>query len=270
MKNISLPTKIEIKKSKSPNESILTVEPCFSGYGMTIGNALRRILLSSLPGAAVTAVKIKGAQHEFSAISHVKEDVLEILLNFKQLRLKLFTDEKIRLKLHAKGEKKVTAKDIKADANAEIVNPDLHIATLTDKNAELDIEIVVEKGMGYLPTEEKPKEEEEIGLIAIDALFSPIKNVGFKVEDVRVGQLTNFDKLTLNIETDGTITSGDAVAKSAKILLEHFNLFLDLEEKPKKAKTTKDKEDKKSTSTKASEDKEKEEKKETKKEDKKK
>lgn len=245
MENIPLPTKIEIKKDDSPNEGILVVEPCFSGYGTTIGNALRRVLLSSLPGAAVTAVKIKGAQHEFSALKYIKEDVLEILLNFKLLRLKLFTDEKIRLKLQTKGEKKVTAKDITADSNVEIVNPELHIATLTDKVAELDVEFVVEKGRGYIPTEERPKTEEEIGLISIDALFSPVKNVGFKVENVRVGQQTNFDKLILTIETDGTITPENAVTQSSEILLNHFNLFSELEEKPKKAIAKKTKEEKK-------------------------
>lgn len=238
--NILLPTKIEVNQGENANVGILTVEPCASGYGTTLGNALRRVLLSSLPGTAVTAIKIKGAQHEFSTLKNVKEDILEIILNFKMLRLKMFTDEKVRLKLHVKGEKKVTAKDITPDSNVEIVNPDLQLATLTDKSADFEVEIVVEKGKGYLPTEEKQKkEEDEIGLIAIDALFSPVKNVGFKVENVRVGQLTNFDKLTLDIETDGTITPSEAVAKSAKILLDHFNLFLGLEEKPKKAKATK-------------------------------
>lgn len=239
MENIPLPTKIEVQKGDSPNEGILIVEPCFSGYGTTIGNALRRVLLSSLPGASVTAVKIKGAQHEFSTLKNVKEDVLEILLNFKSLRLKVFTDEKIRLKLKAKGEKEVTAKDIEADSSVEIANPELHLATLTDKNAELDIEFIVEKGRGYVPTEERNKEEEEVGLIAIDSLFSPIKNVGLKVENVRVGQLTNFDKLTLTIETDGTITPEEAVVESTKILIDHFDLFSKLSETTKKPKTTK-------------------------------
>jgi len=263
MENIPLPKKIEVTAGDSPNEGILTVEPCFSGYGTTIGNALRRVLLASLPGAAVTAVKIRGAQHEYSTIKNVKEDVLEILLNFKLLRLKIFTDEKVRLKLNVKGEKKVTAKDIAPDSNVEISNPELHLATLTDKSAELEIEIIVEKGRGYVPTEERTKtSDEEIGLMSIDSLFSPIKNVGLKVENVRVGQLTNFDKLTLNIETDGTITVEDAVAESSKILLDHIGLFLELEEKPKKPAKKESKSEKEDADDKAEEPEEKEEEKE--------
>lgn len=240
MENISLPNKIELKHGGSENESILTAEPCFSGYGTTVGNALRRVLLSSLPGAAVTAVKIKGAQHEFSTVPNVKEDVLEILLNLKALRVKLYSDEKTRIHLKAKGNKEVTAGDFDKDSNVEIINSDLHIASLTNKDAEFELEAIIENGYGYSPTEERQKStEQEIGLMSLDALFSPIKNVGFKVEDVRVGQLTNYDKLTLTIETDGTISANDAVAKSAQILLDHFNLFLTLREEPVKAKKEK-------------------------------
>ncbi len=241
MEKVSLPTKIELKSGEADNVSILTVEPCFSGYGTTIGNALRRVLLSSLPGAAVTAVKIKGAQHEFSTVSKTKEDVLEILLNLKSLRVKLFTDEKTRIRLYVKGGKEVTAKDFEKNSNVQIINPELHIATLTDKDAEFELEAVIEKGYGYSPTEEREKSsEQEIGLMSIDALFSPVKNVGFKVEDVRVGQLTNYDKLTLTIETDGTISANDAVVESTQILLDHFNLFLSLkEEAPIKIKKEK-------------------------------
>lgn len=231
MENISLPNKIELKPGESSNESILTVEPCFSGYGTTVGNALRRVLLSSLPGSAVTAVKIKGVQHEFSVVSNAKEDVLEILLNMKALRVKLFSDEKVRIRLKVKGNKEVTAADFDKDSNVEIINPELHIATLTSKDADFELEAIIEKGHGYSPTEERPKStEQEIGLMSLDALFSPIKNVGFKVEDVRVGQLTNYDKLTLTIETDGAISANDAVVKSAQILLDHFTLFLSLKE----------------------------------------
>jgi DNA-directed RNA polymerase subunit alpha len=242
MENISLPNKIELRPGELENESILTVEPCFSGYGTTVGNALRRVLLSSLPGAAVTAVKIKGVQHEFSTVSNVKEDVLEILLNLKALRVKLFSDEKVRIHLKVKGNKEVTANDFEKDSNVEIINSDLHIATLTSKDADFELEAVIEKGHGYSPTEERPKSaEQEIGLMSLDALFSPIKNVGFKVEDVRVGQLTNYDKLTLTIETDGTISANDAVVKSAQILLDHFGLFLSLKEEAKPAKVKKEK-----------------------------
>ncbi len=232
MEDILLPSKIEIAESGRENESVLVMEPFFHGYGHTVGNALRRVLLSSLQGAAVTAVKIKGASHEFQAIPNVKEDVLEIILNLKQLRLKVFSDEPVKLTLHAKGEKKVTGKDILANSDVEVANPSLHIATLTDKSAELEMEITVAKGRGYVATEERGKERGELGTIAIDALYSPIRSVGYKVEDVRVGQITNYDKLTLTIETDGTVDADEAIRQSAKILIEHFGLLTGLNAGP--------------------------------------
>lgn len=226
MENLILPTKIEIKEGEMPNEGILTIEPCHRGYGTMLGNSLRRVLLSSLPGAAVTAVKIKGVQHEFSTIPNVKEDVLEIILNLKLLRMKIYTDETLRLKLQAKGKKEVKAKDIAVSADVEIVNPDLHIATLTDENAELDAEIFVNRGRGYVPTEEREKTGTEIDVIAIDALYNPVRNVGFRVEPVRLGQITNYDKLVLTVETDGTITPAQAIVQSLKIILDYYNLAL--------------------------------------------
>ncbi len=195
--------------------------------GTTLGNALRRVLLSSLPGAAATAVKITGAQHEFSTIPNIKEDVLEIILNLKQLRLKVASDEPVRLTLKKTGEGKVKAKDIEAQAGVEIVNPDLHIATITDEGGELEMEIIASRGRGFVTTEERGKEK-EIGVIAIDSIFTPVKNVGYQVVDTRVGQITNFDKLIMTIETDGTITPKDAVEQAARMLLEHFELFRDL------------------------------------------
>ena len=225
MEDILLPSKIEIAPGERENESILVMEPFFHGYGHTVGNALRRVLLNSLTGAAVIAVKIKGASHEFQAIPDVKEDVLEIILNLKQLRLKVFSDEPVKVTLRAKGEKKVTGKDIEDNSDVEVVNPNLHIATLTAKNAEIEMELTVAKGRGYVPTEERGKERGELGTIAIDALYSPIRSVGYKVEDVRVGQITNFDKLTLSIETDGTIAAEEAIRQSAKLLLDHFSLL---------------------------------------------
>jgi DNA-directed RNA polymerase subunit alpha len=182
-------------------------------------------MLSSLPGAAVTAVKIKGASHEFSAIPGVQEDVLELILNLKSLRLRLFTDEPVRLVIKVKGEKKVTAADIEGNADVEVVNKDLHIATLTDKKAEFEMEIFANRGRGYVTVEERSKEKPELGMIAIDAVYSPIREVGYKVENTRVGQITNFDKLVMNIETDGTITPKDAVDQTVKIILDHFNLI---------------------------------------------
>lgn len=220
-----MPTKREWKEGAHPHERILTVEPFFPGYGTTVGNALRRVLLSSLTGAAVTAVKFKGATHEFTTLPNVKEDVLEIILNLKQLRLKLFSDEPVKLTLHAVGDRKVTAKDISPSADVQIANPKLHIATITDAKGELDLEITVARGRGYLPTEERGKEKLELGTIAVDAFFSPVRNVGYKVENVRVGDITNFDRLILVVETDGTIAPEDAVVDASKILLGHFELL---------------------------------------------
>lgn len=225
MEEILLPNKIEIVPGERENESILTMEPFFHGYGHTVGNALRRVLLSSLTGAAVIAVKIKGASHEFQAIDDVKEDVLEIILNLKRLRLKCYSEEPVKLTLSVKGEREVMAADIDKNSDVEVVNKDLHIATLTAKKAELEMEITVAKGRGYVPTEERGKEKAELGTIAVDALYSPIRNVGYKVDDVRVGQITNFDKLTLTIETDGTIAADEAVRQSAKMLINHFELL---------------------------------------------
>ena len=226
MEEILLPSKIELIPGEDERKATLVVEPCWHGYGTTLGNALRRVMLSSLPGAAVTAVKIKGASHEFTAIPGVQEDILELTLNLKSLRMRLFTDEPVRLTLSVKGEKEVTAADIKAPSDVEIVNPDLHIATLTDKKAELELEIFVGKGRGYVPVEERAKEKPELGMIAIDAVYSPVREIGYKVENVRVGQITNFDKLVMSIETDGTITPKDAVDQSLRILLDHFQLML--------------------------------------------
>jgi DNA-directed RNA polymerase subunit alpha len=227
MEDILLPSKIEITPGEDARKATLTVEPCFHGYGTTLGNALRRVMLSSLPGAAVTAAKIKGVQHEFSPSDGVKEDVLEVMLNLKALRLRVFSDEPVRLSLKVKGEREVTAADIEKTSEVEIVNPDLHIATLTDKKAELEMEIFVSKGRGYLPVEERSSDKLELGMMAVDAVFSPVRDVGYKVENVRVGQITNFDKLVMTIETDGTIAPEDAVDQSVKILLDHFALFSD-------------------------------------------
>ncbi|MBD3359875.1 MAG: DNA-directed RNA polymerase subunit alpha [Candidatus Buchananbacteria bacterium] len=247
MENIFLPSKIELKKGKTPNEGVLIMEPLYHGYGTTIGNALRRVLLSSLPGAAVTSFKIKGVQHEFSSVDGIYEDVLELSLNLKQLRLKLHSDEPVVLKLTKKGEGAVLAKDIGKDANVEIINQDLQIATITDKKMELDMEITVEKGRGFDPTENRDKEKLPVGSIAIDAIYTPIKDIGYKVEYTRVGQITNYDKLTLNLETDGTITPEEAINAGTKILIDHFSLLYK-EEETKEKKETKKTTTKKTTS----------------------
>jgi DNA-directed RNA polymerase subunit alpha len=252
MEHITLPNKIEYQAdAENKNKGQFIITPCHPGYGTTWGNALRRVLLSSLPGAAITAVKIKGARHEFSTIHHVKEDVLQIILNLKSLRLKIFKDEPVKIKLTVKGEKKVTAADIEKSADVEIVNPDLHIATLTDKSAELDAEITVCKGYGYVPSEEKDRTGLEIGTIVVDSIFTPVVKVAFRIDNVRVGKRTDHDKLTMTVETDGTTTPWRAFIEATKLLAHQFKFLTDKTEDvikdlekvseptPKKAKATK-------------------------------
>ncbi|HKZ41451.1 MAG TPA: DNA-directed RNA polymerase subunit alpha, partial [Candidatus Hodarchaeales archaeon] len=192
----------------------------------TIGNALRRVLLSSLPGAAVTSVKIKGVDHEFSTVPNVKEDVVDIILNLKKLCLVSHSHEPIRLQLKVKGDKAVKAGMITKTDQVEVKNPDLHLATLDGKNAELEMELVVEQGRGYVPVEAREDERMEIGMVAVDSIFTPVRNVNFSVENVRVGKMTNYDKLTLHIVTNGTITGREALDQSARILVDHFQLLL--------------------------------------------
>ncbi|MBU1032363.1 MAG: DNA-directed RNA polymerase subunit alpha [Patescibacteria group bacterium] len=229
MESLLLPSKIRFTKGERPNEGILTFEPCEQGYGTTIGNALRRVLLSSLAGAAVTAVKIKGVDHEFSTMAYCKEDMLEIILNLKTLRMKLHSEDPVKLSLSVKGEKIVTGEDFEKNADVEIVNPDLVIAHLTDKAASMEMEITVSPGRTYQTTEERIKEKLELGNISIDALFSPVINVSYNVQATRVGEKTDYDKLVLNIETDGTIDPLDACQKAVAILLDHFSLLKDIE-----------------------------------------
>lgn len=225
MENIPLPKNIEYKEINE-NKAQITLEPLFHGYGITIANPLRRVLLSSLPGSAVTKIKIKGANHEFSTLPFIKEDLVEMILNIKRLRIKMFGDEPIKLQLSAKGEKVIKASEIEKNANAEIVNKDLVIATLTDKKAELDIEFTVERGMGYVSVEDRgDKNDVEPGEISIDSLFTPIVNVSFGIEEVRVGKITDYEKLAMKIETDGTINPKEALDRSLNIILDHFNFI---------------------------------------------
>ncbi len=222
--NIPLPNKISFSKEEG-NKTVVVIEPLYPGYGVTVGNALRRVLLSSLPGAAVTGVKIKGVDHEFSTVQNATEDVVDIILNLKQLRLRVNSEEPLRLTLNAKGQKAAKASDIKADPRVEIINPDLVIATLDNKSADLNMELIVERGLGYVPVEMRETEKREIGMIAIDAVFTPLKNVNFEVQNVRVGQITNFDKLTISMETDGTISGREAMDIASQILVDHFALL---------------------------------------------
>lgn len=224
METIPLPTKIDVRAT-DPNRAVITVEPCYPGYGTTLGNALRRVMLSSLPGAAVTSVKIGKVQHEFSTIPNVKEDIVDLLLNIKQLRVKLHEGDTAILSLSVKGEKAATGAHLTCPSNAEVMNGDLVLATLTDKSAELDMELTVETGRGYVPVEQQIREKPEIGIIAVDAIYSPVRNVNFDTENVRVGQMTNYDRLTIDITTDGTVTPVDAYHQAAEILLRHFTFL---------------------------------------------
>jgi len=233
MQNIANPKKIDFKPGETKNDGIITVEPLFPGYGMTLGNSLRRVLLSSLSGAAVIGVKIKGANHEFMGLPHVKEDVLELILNLKQLRLKVHTEEEIRLELKVKGKKTVTAADIIKNADAVVKNPELVIGHITDESGSLEMEIVVKEGRGYKMAEAAKKENREIGYMEIDSVFSPVTLVSIDVENTRVGKMTNWDKLVLNVKTDGTITPEDAFNEAVKILVEQFNSLLTLKEDSK-------------------------------------
>lgn len=230
---ISLPTSIKSKKLKD-NCEVFEIESLYPGYGVTIGNALRRVLLSSLNGAAVTEVKIKDAPHEFSTLSGLKEDILHILMNLKQLRFKIFSDEPQVATLKAKGEKEVKGSDFKLSSELKLANPDLYIAQITDKSFELEIEIKIEKGVGYVFQEEND-EKKGIGVIGLDASFTPIVKANYVVENMRVGQRTDFEKISLEIETDGTISPSEALKESMGILISHFN-FLDSELKVEKIK----------------------------------
>lgn len=214
----------EVKKteSKNKNSAVFVIEPLNPGYGMTLGNSLRRILLSSLDGSAVTSVKVEGVLHEFSTIPNIKEDMVEIIMNLKKLRVKSLSEEPQFISISVSGEKEIKASDIKTNSEVEILNPDLHIATLDNKNAKFEAELKVERGKGYVTVEKREKEKMGVGFIALDALYTPIVRVRYGVENTRVGQMTNLDKLILEIETDGTITPEDAVTKASEILVEQF------------------------------------------------
>ena len=212
-----------------PSYGKFVVGPLERGYGNTLGNSLRRILLSSLPGAAVTSIKIDGILHEFSTIPGVKEDVTEIILNLKKLALSLEGDESVRALINVSGPAEVTAADIQADGVVEIFNPELHIATL-EKNATLTIEMTIAKGRGYVPADQNKNESTPIGVIPIDSIYTPVRKVNYTVENTRVGRVTDFEKLILEIWTDGSISPTTGVSIGAKIMFDHLNLFIGLTE----------------------------------------
>jgi DNA-directed RNA polymerase subunit alpha len=229
IQDIILPSKPKVIREDNLSGTY-EIDGLYPGYGHTLGNSLRRIILSSLPGVAVTHVKIKGIDHEFSAIDGIKEDVITILLNLKRLRMKLATDESQLLSLSVKGIKEVSAKDIDAPGQIEILNPDLHIASLTDRNAEISMEITVEKGLGYVPKEIIEKDRVEIGSIALDAAFTPIKKANYEVENMRVGDRTDFNRLRISIETDGTITPNEALEKSITLMIHQLKAIVGFKE----------------------------------------
>lgn len=222
------------------------VEPLERGYGTTLGNSLRRILLSSLPGSAVSNVKIDGVLHEFSVIPGVKEDVTEIILNLKCLAIKNTSEgnESKVAYIDVEGEGEITAKDIKADSDIEILNPDLHIATLSGgSNSKLYMEITISKGRGYIGADKNKKDDQPIGMLPVDSIFTPVTRVNFLVENTRVGQITDYDKLTLEVWTNGTISPDDAVSYGAKLLNEHLALFIDLSDNAKNTEILVEKEE---------------------------
>lgn len=227
MIEIEKPTIECIYSKEDPNYGKFVVEPLERGYGTTLGNALRRIFLSSLPGAAVTSIKIDGILHEFSTIPGVKEDVTEIILNLKKLAVRLNNENTKRAIINCVGPMEVTAADIQADADVEIFNPDLHIATL-EEGAQLIMEINLARGRGYVPADQNKTESTPIAVIPTDSIYTPVRKVNFTVENTRVGQVTDYDKLILEIWTDGSIRPEEGVSIGAKIMQEHLNLFIEL------------------------------------------
>lgn len=224
------PNKVEVTTSKDPSRhGVVVVEPLERGFGLTLGNALRRILLSSLQGAAVTSIKVDGVLHEFSSIPGVREDVTDIVLNIKSLALRSHVEGSKKLRLSAEGPCEVTAGMIEATADIEIINPDLVICTLGDK-AKLGMELTVSTGKGYRPAAQNRHEDSPIGMIPVDSIFSPVRKVSYKVEDTRVGQITDYDKLVLDIETNGALRPEDAVAYAARIMQDQLQVFVNFQE----------------------------------------
>ena len=234
---------VDLSTQGSRSVGRFVVEPLERGFGTTLGNSMRRVLLSSLPGYAITSVKIDGVQHEFSTIPHVKEDVTEIVLNLKNVILKIHDEEPKTLYINAQGEGEITAGDIQCDSSVEILNPELHLAYL-DEGAQVNMELTADNGRGYVPCDRTQQIMDlPIGTIAIDSIYTPVLKVNYTVENTRVGQQTDFDKLILDVETDGTIPADEAASLAAKILNEHLNLFVDLSEEMGNAEIMVEKDD---------------------------
>lgn len=227
--NVLLPSKPKIIREDGFSGAY-EIDGLYPGYGHTLGNSLRRIILSSLPGSAITSVKIKGVEHEFSTMSGVKEDIISILLNLKKVRLQVVGDEPVMLSIKVKGIKVVTAEDIECPGQVTILNKDQVIANLTDKSSDFDVELRVEKGLGYVPKEVVQKDRVEIGAISLDAIFTPIRKVNYEVENMRVGTRTDFNRLKISIETDGTITPRESLEKSIYIMIEQLKAIVGFKE----------------------------------------
>lgn len=227
--NVALPSKPRIVREEE-NRAMFEIDGLYPGYGHTLGNSLRRIILSSLPGAAITQVKISGVEHEFSTISGVKEDVITILLNIKRIRIALHSDEPVTMTLKKKGNGIVTAGDIEAPSQIEILSKDQPIAEITNKTTELEIEFTVEKGLGYVPREVHQKEKVEIGTIALDAVFTPIRRANYEVENMRVGDRTDFNRLNIMVETDGTMTPKEALEQSIEVMIHQLKAIIGFQE----------------------------------------
>lgn len=250
MQPIPIANKKEFKQ-ESPEKGKFIIEPFYPGYGLTVGNALRRVLLSSMEGVAITAVKIAGAEHEFSALEGVKEDVVDIILNLKQVSFELENenDEPIKLEISAKGAKTITAGVFSKVTGVKVSNPKTEIVTLTDSKSEFHLEAWIDRGRGYLPTEAVEGQEKESGVITIDAIFSPIKKVSIDTENVRVGDMTNWDRLILDVETDGSIDIEEALKKSANILIQQFGFLVEENSAPAKEEVKEDVEEEKEEET---------------------
>ena len=226
---IILPSKPKVLKEEG-NKGSYEIDGLYPGYGHTLGNSLRRVILSSIEGAAITSIKIKGASHEFSSITGVKDDVIMMILNLKKLRFKLHSDEPQTLKISVKGPKVVTGKDIKVPTQVEVMNPEQYINEITDKNGEIEIEMTVEKGLGFVSKEVIQKDRVDIGNIALDAIFSPVRRVNYEVENMRVGNRTDFNRLTLTIETDGSIGPREALEHAIQVMIAQLKAIVGFKE----------------------------------------
>jgi DNA-directed RNA polymerase subunit alpha len=260
MQMITLPQKAKYIPTDE-NSGVFEIDGCYPGYGATIGNAMRRVLLSSLSGAAITSVKIKGVKHEFSTIPNVVEDVIQIILNLKQVRFKLHTDEAVKVSLKAKGEKKITAGMIETSSDIEVVNKDATIASISGSKGELEMEMEISKGIGYVPVEQQDRDKKEVGVIAVDAIYTPVRKVNYVISNMRVGKRTDFEKISLEVKTDGSISPKEAFQKAVSILIDQFSILsefkgdeaeevqddrdeIEAEEKAEKAKDKKERENK--------------------------